>query len=40
MLNMLKNNISTLGLTATSENFDSTIARAKENLTEKAIDLL
>ena len=39
MLNMLKNNISTLGLTATSENFDSTIARAKENLTEKAIDL-
>ncbi len=39
MLNMLKDNISTLGLTASSENFDSTIARAKENLTEKAIDL-
>jgi hypothetical protein len=39
MLNMLKDNISTLGLTATAENFDSTIARAEENLTEKAIDL-
>jgi len=39
MLNLLKDNISTLGLTASSENFDSTIARAKENLTEKAIDL-
>lgn len=39
MLNMLKDNIQTLGLTASSENFDSTIARAKENLTEKAIDL-
>lgn len=39
MLNMLKDNIQTLGLTASSENFDSTIARAKENLTERAIDL-
>ena len=39
MLEMLKNNISTLGLTATAENFDSTIVRAKENLTEKAVDL-
>ncbi|MDP2364962.1 MAG: multiheme c-type cytochrome, partial [Ignavibacteria bacterium] len=39
MLNMLKNNISTLGLTASSQNFDSTIARAEENLTKKAIDL-
>lgn len=39
MLNMLKNNISTLGLTATSENFDSTIARAEENLTKNAVDL-
>jgi len=39
MLNMLKDNIQTLGLTASSENFDSTIARAKENLTEKEFDL-
>jgi hypothetical protein len=39
MLNMLKNNIQTLGLTATSENFDSTIARAEENLTKNAVDL-
>ena len=39
MLGMLKDNISTLGLTASSENFDSTIARAKYNLTQKAIDL-
>jgi hypothetical protein len=39
MLEMLKDNISTLGLTASSENFDSTIARAKYNLNEKAIDL-
>jgi hypothetical protein len=39
MLNMFKNNIQTLGLTATSENFDSTIARAKENLTQNAVDM-
>ena len=39
MLRMLKDNISPLGLTASSENFDSTIARAKYNLNEKAIDL-
>jgi len=39
MLNMLKDDIQTLGLTASSENFDSTIACAKKNLTEKAIDL-
>ncbi|HEX9251297.1 MAG TPA: T9SS type A sorting domain-containing protein [Ignavibacteriaceae bacterium] len=39
MLNMLKDNISTLGLTASAENFDSTIARAEKNLTQKAIDL-
>lgn len=39
MLNMLKNNISELGLTATSENFDSTIVRAEENLTKNAVDL-
>lgn len=39
MLNMLKNNISALGVTATEENFDSTIARAEENLTKNAVDL-
>ncbi|MEO8231935.1 MAG: T9SS type A sorting domain-containing protein [Ignavibacteriota bacterium] len=39
MLRMLKNNIQPLGLTASSENFDSTIVRAEENLTKKAIAL-
>ncbi|MBP9581191.1 MAG: T9SS type A sorting domain-containing protein [Ignavibacterium sp.] len=39
MLRMLKDNIQTLGLTASAENFDSTIARAEENLTKKAIEL-
>ena len=39
MLRMLKDNISPLGLTASAENFDSTIVRAEENLTKKAIDL-
>ena len=39
MLRMLKDNIQPLGLTASSENFDSTIVRAEENLTKKAIDL-
>ena len=39
MLNLLKNNIDSLGITASAENFDSTIARAEKNLTEKAIEL-
>lgn len=39
MLNMLKENIQPLGLTASSENFDSTITRVKENLNKKAMDL-
>jgi hypothetical protein len=39
MLNMLKNNIDSLGITASAENFDSTIARAEFNLTQKALEL-
>lgn len=39
MLNMLKNNIDSLGITASAENFDSTIARAEVNLTQKAVEL-
>jgi hypothetical protein len=39
MLRMLKDNIAPLGLTASAENFDSTIVRAEENLTKKAIEL-
>ena len=39
MLRMLKDNVQTLGLTASVENFDSTIVRAEENLTQKAINL-
>ena len=39
MLNMLKNNIQQLGLTATSQNFDSTIARAEENLKKNTVDM-
>lgn len=39
MLKMLKNNIDSLGITASAENFDSTIARAEFNLTQKALEL-
>lgn len=39
MLNMLKNNIDSLGISASPENFDSTIARAEFNLTQKALEL-
>lgn len=39
MLRMLKDNIQPLGLTASAENFDSTIVRAEENLTKKAIEI-
>ena len=37
MLRMLKDNIQPLGLTASAENFDSTIVRAEENLTKKIL---
>ncbi len=39
MLNLMKNNINDLGITASAEDFDSTIARAELNLTQKAIEL-
>jgi hypothetical protein len=39
MLRMLRDNVAPLGLTASAENFDSTIVRAEENLTQKAINL-
>jgi hypothetical protein len=39
MLNILKNNISELGLSATAENFDSTIARAEDNLRMNTVDM-
>jgi hypothetical protein len=39
MLKMLKNNIDSLGISASAENFDSTIARAEFNLTQKALEL-
>ncbi|AFH50357.1 Hypothetical protein IALB_2654 [Ignavibacterium album JCM 16511] len=39
MLKMLRNNIDSLGITASVENFDSTIARAEYNLTQKALEL-
>ena len=39
MLNILKNNIDSLGATAEPEHFDSTIARTKYNLSELSIDL-
>ncbi|MEJ5262588.1 MAG: T9SS type A sorting domain-containing protein [Ignavibacterium sp.] len=39
MLKMLKNNIDSLGITASPENFDSTIARAEFNLTQKTLEL-
>lgn len=39
MLKLLKNNIDSLGLTASAENFDSTIARAEFNLTQKALEV-
>lgn len=39
MLKMLRNNIDSLGITASVENFDSTITRAEFNLTQKALDL-
>lgn len=39
MLNMLKNNIDSFGITASVENFDSTIARVQYNRTQKALEL-
>lgn len=39
ILKMLRDNIDSLGVTATAEQFDSTIARAEYNLTEKALEL-
>lgn len=39
MLKLLKNNINTIGITASPENFDSTIARAQDNLENLALDL-
>ena len=39
MLNILKNNIDSLGVTAEPEHFDSTIGRTKYNLTEQSISL-
>lgn len=39
MLRLLKNNINTIGITASPENFDSTIARAQDNLENLALDL-
>ena len=39
MQNILKNNIDTLGLTATEEHFDSTILKVKDLLTTQAVNL-
>lgn len=39
MLQVLRNNITNLGLTASQENFDSTIVRAEDNLMNKALEL-
>ena len=39
MLQMLKNNIDSLGVTATAENFDSTISRTEAFVSEKALTL-
>lgn len=39
MLQLMKNNIDSLAITATPEHFDSTIARAEDNLTNLAIGL-
>jgi len=39
MLKMLRNNIDSLGITASPENFDSSIVRAEINLTQKALEL-
>lgn len=39
MLRLLKNNINTIGITASPENFDSTISRAQDNLENLALDL-
>uniref|UniRef100_A0A832LKF9 T9SS type A sorting domain-containing protein n=1 Tax=Ignavibacterium album TaxID=591197 RepID=A0A832LKF9_9BACT len=39
MLNLLKNNIDSLGLTAEPEHFDSTIARTEYSLKEQSIEL-
>ena len=39
MLGMLKENINTLGITASAEHFDTTISFAEQKLTHEAIDL-
>ncbi len=39
ILRMLRGNVAPLGLTASEQNFDSTIVRTEENLTKKAINL-